>query len=248
MGNRAARDRGFRLIAPDRPGIGGSDFQHGRQLLDWPGNVAEMADQLGLDRFGVMGVSGGGPYALACAYKIPHRLNFTVLMGSWAPVAAEPELWAAMAPLDRFFGRISRYAPWVFRLPFSVIGLAAKRLGPQGYIRALESLLSEDDKSLQADHGLAKFFVKDIREAFRQGAKGPSLDAILLYRDWGFSVSDIEVDVFLYHGTEDNFAPFQYGQYLDMHLPQSWLNAFPGRGHLFVLQLFEDVFKNAAKT
>lgn len=105
-----------------------------------------MANQLGLDRFGVIGVSGGGPDALACECTMPDRLDFTVLMESWALVDAEPELWSAMAPLDRIFGRLSRYALLVFKVPFSMIGLAAKGLGPQGFIRVLDSSLGGDDR------------------------------------------------------------------------------------------------------
>jgi pimeloyl-ACP methyl ester carboxylesterase len=111
LADQAARQHDIRLLALDRPGIGRSDLQPGRKLLDWPQDMAATADQLGLDRFGVIGFSGGGPYALACAYALPERLNFVALVGSWAPVAAESELWAAMAPLDRFFGRLSRRAP-----------------------------------------------------------------------------------------------------------------------------------------
>jgi pimeloyl-ACP methyl ester carboxylesterase len=211
-------------------------------------DVGAIADQLELGHFGVMGVSGGGPYALACAYAFPERLDFCVLMGSWAPVAAEPTLWTAMAPLDRFFGRISQSAPWAFKLPFSIIGLAAKQLRPRGFIRTLETSLCDDDRALLADDALAAFFVEDIQEAFRHGVKGPAEDAILLYGDWGFAASDIQYGVSLYHGTEDKFAPFRYGQYLDRRLPQSRLFGYPGRGHLFVMQLFPILFENLGRS
>ena len=102
LGHQAAKAHRRKIIALDRPGIGRSDPHPGRCLLDWPMDVGAIADQLELGHFGVMGVSGGGPYALACAYAFPERLDFCVLMGSWAPVAAEPTLWTAMAPLDRF--------------------------------------------------------------------------------------------------------------------------------------------------
>src|SRR5215472_17038905 len=64
-----------RLISLDRPGIGGSDERRGYRLLDWPDDVVEGADQLGIERFAVEGLSGGAPFALVCAYKIPHRLT-----------------------------------------------------------------------------------------------------------------------------------------------------------------------------
>jgi pimeloyl-ACP methyl ester carboxylesterase len=141
-------DRGYRVLALDRPGIGRSDYAGGRRLLDWPEDVREAAGRLGVDSFGVIGVSGGGPYALACCLAMPHRLRFAVLMGSWGPVAEEPALWREMAPLDRFFGRLSRVAPWAFYVPFSLLGFAAKALSPRGFIRFLASSMREADGAL----------------------------------------------------------------------------------------------------
>jgi pimeloyl-ACP methyl ester carboxylesterase len=71
----AAELLGVRLMSLDRPGIGGSDERRGYRLLDWPDDVVEVADQLGIERFAVEGFSGGAPFALVCAYKIPHRLT-----------------------------------------------------------------------------------------------------------------------------------------------------------------------------
>src|SRR5438046_6812360 len=82
----AARRYNARLIAVDRPGFGMSDFKAHRTLLDWPADVAELADTLGLDRFAVAGVSGGGPYALACARRIPDRLTSVIVVCGLGPM------------------------------------------------------------------------------------------------------------------------------------------------------------------
>ena len=73
--NSIASEIGARIIAIDRPGYGLSDFQPGRKLLDWPGDVAQLADCLKIEQFSAIGVSGGGPYLLACAYKMPERMD-----------------------------------------------------------------------------------------------------------------------------------------------------------------------------
>jgi len=233
---------GQRIIAVDRPGIGRSDYVPARSLLDWPHTVLGIAQALGFERFGVIGISGGSAYALACAARIPANLDFAVVMGSWAPVAEEPQLWKMMAPLDRFFGKLSRGMPWVFYLPFSFLGYAAKWLSPQSFIKSLESSLAEDDKKLLEDKGFAQLLAEDTREAFRQGVRGPADDAILLYRDWGFRVDEIEMKVHLFHGREDKFAPYPFAEYLNRAIPDSELHDYPGRGHLFLIQMFEDVF------
>ena len=80
------RSLGVRHIQLDRPGFGLSDFQPGRTLLDWPDDVAKVADRLGIERFAVVGVSGGGPYVAACAYRIPQRLTAAAMVGSVAPL------------------------------------------------------------------------------------------------------------------------------------------------------------------
>ena len=241
--DQAGREYGYRIIALDRPGVGHSDYVSGRRLLDWPEDVREVAEQLGIDRFGLIGVSGGGPYVLACCHAIPDRLDFSVLMGSWGPVAEEPTLWRDVARLDRFFGRLSRGAPWAFYAPFSLLGYAARKLSPQRFASSLGSSMSEADKALLRDDAMSRFFSEDVTEGFRQGVRGPADDAIILYSDWGFRVDVIEAEVNLHHGREDKFAPFSHAKYLHEHLPRSTLHAYPGEGHLFVMKLFGTLFE-----
>lgn len=247
FGDQAGKEYGYRIIALDRPGIGLSDYLKGRRLLDWPQDVKEVAKQLGVRKFGVIGASGGGAYTLACSYAIPEQLEFSVVMGSWGPVAAEPKLWEEMAPLDRFFGKLSGRSPWIFYLPFSFLGYAAKRMSPQGFMKSLESSMSEADKRLAADEEVAQFYADDIAEAFRQGVRGPADDAIILYREWGFKVEEIEIEVQLFHGEEDRFAPYSYALYFDEKIPQTKLYGYPREGHLFIIKLFSEVFKQISQ-
>jgi pimeloyl-ACP methyl ester carboxylesterase len=242
-GHADALELGYRIIAPDRPGFGGSDYCKDRQLLDWPHDVLEMAEQLGVERFGVIGASGGGPFVLACAHAIPEQLDFAAVMGSWAPVAEEPGLWLQMAPLDRFFGRLSGTLPWLFYLPFSFFGLAARRFSPQGFMKSIESSMSEADRAFAQEEGMAAFYAADIREAFRQGTRGPADDAIILYQDWGFRLDNISFPVHVFHGEDDKFAPFSFGQYLVANLPQARMYNYPSQGHLFLLRIFGDIFE-----
>lgn len=240
--HEAAQTYGYRLIAPDRPGIGRSDRHKGRSLLGWSDDVTGIADQLGLDAFGVMGASGGGPHTLACAYAIPERLSFSVVMGSWAPVATT-ELYKDMAPLDQFFSRLAPRSPFLFSLPFSWFVISSRYLSTNLFIKGMESSLCEADKLLLEDEQLASFFQQDVREAFAQGVRGPADESILLYLDWGFDLEQIDTPVMIIHGEEDNFAPYSFGEYLHKTLPNSRLDSYPGQGHLFLITAFEDIFK-----
>ncbi len=246
FGDQAGKDYGYRIIALDRPGLGQSDYVKGRRLLDWPQDVKSVAEQLSIKRFGVIGASGGGAYALACSYAIPEHLEFSAILGSWGPVAVEPELQEEMAPLDRFFSKLSNKAPWIFYMPFSVLGYAAQKMSPQGFIRLLDSSMSAADKQFIADEEMAQFFADDIAEGFRQGIRGPADDAILLYGDWGFGVEEIAVEVHLFHGEEDRFAPYSYAVYFNEKIPQTKLHSYQQKGHLFILQLFDEVFEQVA--
>ena len=247
FGDQAAKEYGYRIIALERPGIGQSDYVKERRLLDWSQDVKDVAKQLGVRRFGVIGASGGGAYALACSYAIPELLEFSVVMGSWAPVAAEPKLWEEMAPLDRFLGKLSQSAPWVFYVPFSLLGYAAQKLSPQGFLKLLESSMSAADKQLIANEEVAQFYADDIAEGFRQGVRGPADDAIILYGEWGFGVEEIDIEVHLFHGEEDKFAPYNYAVYFDEKIPQTKLHRYPGEGHLFIVRLFDEVLKQVSQ-
>jgi pimeloyl-ACP methyl ester carboxylesterase len=161
-------------------------------------------------------------------------------------VAEEPSLWNEMAPLDRFFGKLSRSVPWAFYAPFSFLGYAAKKMPPRRFIKSIESSMCEADKKLMLDEEMARFFAEDVKEAFQQGVRGPADDAIILYGEWGFGIEEIQVEVDLYHGEEDKFAPYKYAIYLDEKLPYSKSHRYPGEGHLFVLNLFDQVFEQVS--
>ncbi len=107
---------GVRLVLPDRPGIGLSDFKPGRAILDWPDDVLALAGALGLERFAVMGLSGGGPYAAACAWKIPQRITRVGIISGVGP----PEMPGAMDFLSKTSDgqavRLGAKAPWLLRL------------------------------------------------------------------------------------------------------------------------------------
>lgn len=234
-GNPAALKNGIRLIAPDRPGIGGSDYLENRSLLDWPQDVSQIADQLGISTFGVIGASGGGPHALACAHSIPERLRFTVLLGSWAPISGSG-LAELMAPLDQFFSRIAARSPLLFSLPFYWFVLSSRYLSPGMFVKSMDSSLCEADRKILENRQVAAFFQEDVRESFAQGVRGPAEEAILLYGEWGFELGHITAPVQILHGEQDKFAPYPFAEYLHENLSDSRLISYQDEGHFFFTQ------------
>jgi pimeloyl-ACP methyl ester carboxylesterase len=197
-----AEHLGVRLTGLDRPGIGRSDAKAGYRLLDWPDDVVEVADQLGIERFAVEGLSGGGPFALACAYKIPHRLTacglispatgpFTQQAGSFA---LRTEVWMLV------------HVPWLVRALFRL----SMRLSGSDEDSLEKKLVRAGTRLGEADHQLLsilefrKAFAQATAKSFRQAADANTKDGEVYSRPWGFQVEAITFEnLFLWQGEQD---------------------------------------------
>lgn len=246
----------WHIIAPDRPGMGQSDFKPGYTLLDYTNDICQLADGLGFNTFGVMGHSGGGTTVLSCAYALPERLEFALDLGGWAPVSV-PELKAQMTSLDRFFAersifqpavRQSHRIPLLFQFPFTLLGLAAKILPPVTFIHLLHQsqYFCDADNTILSVPEAANFLVQSVGESFSQGSLGPAYDALLRYQDWGFDLAEIEFPIHIFHGTDDISAPYSFATYKHRHLPNSQFHAYPQEGHFFLWSHWEDIMNIAS--
>lgn len=241
----SALKHGFRLIAPDRPGHGASDYQPGRTLLDWPHDLLHLADHLKIDRFGVIGASSGGPPLLACALAIPGQLTFAIDLAGAAPVYRDPQMLQQLGTIDRFFAKSGAWLPaWLFALPFSLINVMAKRItSGEQFIKFFDSSLCAADQALLHDPNFAHFIIRDMQESFRQGARGPADDALLIYKEWGFTLDKIRQPVHIFHGTADRLVPFSFSEYVHSQLPQSTLTPKPAAGHYYHFVETEPLFE-----
>ncbi|WP_088243957.1 alpha/beta fold hydrolase [Calothrix rhizosoleniae] len=247
----AALEYGWRIIAPDRPGMGQSDFKPGYTLLDYTDDIRQLANGLGFNTFGVMGHSGGGTTVLSCAYALSERLDFALDLGGWAPVVVA-ELRSQMTALDRFFAeRISQpqnTTPILFQFPFTVLGLAAKVLPATTFIRLLyqSQYFSDADYTVLSNPKAAHALVTNVRESFHQGSDGPAYDALLRYQDWGFDLAEIDFPVHILHGSDDISAPYSFAEYKHHHLPNSQLHTYPGEGHFFLWSHWSEIMTTAS--
>ena len=122
----AARELGLRVIAIDRPGFGRSDYLARRTIGDWPDDVAAVAERLGLERFAVVGVSGGGPYAAACAARLAPRLTAVGIVCGLGALDV-PGACRGMLRLNRFVFFLSRRLPWLLSPIYSLVRAIAPR-------------------------------------------------------------------------------------------------------------------------
>ncbi len=221
---------GIRLIAPDRPGMGRSDHQPKRRLLDWPADVEQLADALGLATFGVLGYSGGGPHALACAFRIPHRLTSAGVLSSVSPVT-EPGAMDGMNRSNILIFRLSKRLPWLLALIYRL----NSRVDGVRLMEAAVKRLPEPDRAVMRDRTVLQAVAKDYKEAFRQGPAGAVHEGGLFATDWGFKLADVAMPVWLWHGEKDTNAPVQMGRYLARTIPMCHATFYPDEGHLSIM-------------
>lgn len=224
---------GVRVIAPDRPGYGLSDFQRGRKLLDWPTDVAQLADALGINHFTVLGLSGGGPHAMACAYQLPERVTRAALVSSPSPLDA-PGIFEGMAAMNRQGFALDRRLPWpLLRLVYGLQGRAIRR-APEKFVEALHAQMSEPDQQVLDDPLIRQGFVEDVRTAYQAGTRAHAWESRMVVRDWGFHLHDIRAETHLWHGELDRLAPVAMGRYLARTIPGCRATFFPNEGHLSI--------------
>lgn len=220
-----------RLIAVDRPGMGLSDFQPDRRLLDWHQDVLTLADHLRIERFAILAYSLGGPYGAACAYAIPERLTRTGIV-SGAALFTIPELVRNVNEGTRRFLYLPREKPRAARLFLWMLSMTA-RFAPGRLIAQAKSLLPEPDrKTVLSDPAVQADFIAMVREAFRQGARGAYHEALLGISNWGFGLDEIQSPLFLWHGEMDQNVPVQMARYLADAVPNCQAMFFPDEGHI----------------
>lgn len=242
----AAANTGMEVFSFDRPGCGRSTGASGYSMKDWVTDVVHFADSMRHAEFGIIGFSGGGAYVDTCAHSIPGRIRFAYDLGGWAPVHAVPELQASLAPLDRFFLRLSAGAEFLFRWPFRMIGAAARRRDDHSFVRALRSSIGDADRELLDSCANVRTLLREtVKESFAQGNRGPGDDALRCYGDWGFDLADITYPIQLWHGGDDRFASVRFAKYKHKHITNSEIRVFPEFGHLHMPMLFDEVLADA---
>jgi pimeloyl-ACP methyl ester carboxylesterase len=227
----AVAELNVRLIVPDRPGIGRSDFQPGRQIVDWPNDVLELATALQLEKFAVLGESGGAPYAAACGARIPDRVQAIGLLGGVAPFDAPGVVAALSGPLRMMF-RLARSAPPILGGLFR-LNLQAMRGGGKRGIDRMAATFPEPDRSLLLQHPeVGHLFMACFQEACRQGTRGPVWDMGLIARPWGFDLAALDLPVLLWQGERDGNVPATHGRYLAGAIPNCRATFYPDEAHL----------------
>ena len=232
---------GIRLISHDRPGYGGSDRQPGRTVADCADDVALIADDLGLDTFAVVGRSGGGPHAMACAARLPDRVDRAAVLVSLAPAEADDIDWYEGMHEDN----VREFAAARLdeqKLVESLRLIADRtRRSPLSLLESLRGQITGPDRQVVHDPEIERLLLETYAEALRPGPYGWIDDTLALRRDWGFRLSDIRQRVRLWHGAEDNVVPASHSRWLAGRIPHAEFEVQTATAHFGAMEILPDI-------
>jgi pimeloyl-ACP methyl ester carboxylesterase len=233
----AAAAAGVRLISPDRPGIGLSDPQPGRTVLDWAADVGQLLDQLGVEHFAVMGWSMGGQYAAAVGHALRPRVTRVAIIAGALPLT-EPGVFDELPTMDRVYTRLAQRAPRIARTCFSTMGFVA-RWAPTLYGRFAARTLGPADGAVLRAEGV-ETFAQMSREAVRR-SDGVAEDYRAWMRPWGFAPEELDIPVDIWAGADDELVPVHWEQELARRIPGATLHICSG-GHFLAHLHYREIF------
>lgn len=215
----AAKQLGATIISVERPGIGLSTPQPNRTVLDHADDISHLAEHLGLDTYSVVGVSGGGPYALACAYShSPERLKGVALVCAVGPY---DDSWRDMRWANRLIFDGLYYVPFLVRILVQITSRAQLRMSDDKLVAILRAQLNtEKDRLAISDPEVCRLFMASAREQFRQGVDATMEEGRLLTTALGFELEDVKQPVRLCYGKQDVNVPVSIGEELMRRLPE----------------------------
>jgi len=235
----AAR-KNIRLIGIDRPGIGSSTPYQYENVLGFTEDLRTIADVLGINRFAVIGLSGGGPYTLATAAAMPDRVVMAAVLGGVAPLIGEDGISSGLMELAKIVRPIIEVADTPIRW---VAGSLIKLIGPFGSPALdLYARISPDgDRNLLSRPEFKAMFLDDLLNGSRKQLAAPFADIVVFARDWGFRLEDINVPVRWWHGDADHIVPYAHGEHAVARIADAQMYTLPGESHLAGLGVPEDI-------
>ena len=241
LGADAARDAGLRLIGFDRPGWGASDPHRGRQMIDWPKDIEMAANQLSVDTFNVVAVSGGGPFALACASQLPNRIERAGIICGLGPNEAR-QRDDGMNTHVRVALTLSKHTSWLVRPTISLASPFLQTISRQATKHAARSSPPCDQEVLR-DPYVRGAIQRSFSEAFSRGGHGAIDDGLIYGNPWGFDLESVKQPVHWWHGERDRVVPVSMGRFVTERLPDSRFEAHPEDGHFsIIINHFPEIF------
>jgi pimeloyl-ACP methyl ester carboxylesterase len=240
--HQTAADAGVRVISPDRPGIGRSDAAPGRTLLDWPRDVEQLADGLGIARFGVLGWSAGGMYAAACAFALSDRVVGLALVASGIP-GDWPGMTEEINRMDRELLRLSHRARPIASTVFRLMHLSAAH-SPAVFRRLSLRTLDPPSRAV-VTQGTSEEYAEPIAEGLRRTG-GVIEDYRILGSAWGFDPGAITTRVTIWQGDADALVPPAWAERLGQRITSAEVHPCPDEGHFLSVERYREIYATLA--
>jgi pimeloyl-ACP methyl ester carboxylesterase len=244
LADQTAAEMGIRLLAVDRPGCGGSDLHIGRSLRDWPEVLAALADHVEAETFHVLGVSGGGPYALASAWGLPERVKAAAVVSGAPPLAERADV-SGLMPVYQHLLRFYRSRPNAMRLLFRAVRPVARIRPPNWLFRMALHTLPDVDRVALAEPSVMDRAWHGYAGSWAGHPDGVFHDARIYAAPWGFDLSEIRVPVRLWHGRKDNNFHWKLAEELATKIPGCQARIVDNEGHYsLIIRHCREIFQN----
>lgn len=228
-----ARERGIAAIAPDRAGYGESGYDRRRTVASSARDVGELIAHLDLPPCPVIGVSGGGPTALACGVVLAGQITAIATVGGIAPlVPRDPSL-----PKESLLLRLAGGNQLLARALFSVTTRMVKRRPERALDKFAGSVAEPDAALLRGNDAVRQAFLDDFTHPSATNARAAARDAWLFARAWDIDLADVAVPVHAWHGTLDRNVPVEHSGVIASRCPAGQRHVVEGAGHLMFEQL-----------
>jgi pimeloyl-ACP methyl ester carboxylesterase/DNA-binding CsgD family transcriptional regulator len=235
------RELRIRLIIPERPGTGDSDPLPGRTVMDWPKDVAALADRLELQRFVVLGNSAGTPYALATAHALPQRIVSVCVISATPPIERMEDL-KAYSPQFRMAMMVARYSPSLFP-PLMRFVVRSIRSNPYTYLEGIMRNMTERDRVVFEDATLRENYVLGLLAGTKHGTQYLATEGLLAVHGWSARELQISAPIDFYHGDADWQIAIDAARRLAAQIPGARLHVIPDAGHFLIYSHWRELLR-----
>jgi pimeloyl-ACP methyl ester carboxylesterase len=225
-----AQRAGAQVIAVDRPGVGDSDFRAERRLADWPKDVTALVDALGIERFAVLGFSFGGPYAVAVAHALGHRVRALGLVSAMGPLDRPHATDGMMRPTRMMFA-LARTAGWLARPAVAGMTRSIAR-DPDRFVARMGRSVAAADRAVMHNRPDVAQAITDAAVAMcRTGTDAVLTDALAVVKPWNLRLEDVQVPTIVWQGADDANVPRHIGHHYGRAIPGAIVNLVEHEGH-----------------
>jgi pimeloyl-ACP methyl ester carboxylesterase len=231
-----------RLIGVDRPGFGASPSYPARTLIEFCEDLEAIADSLTLNKFYLVGCSGGVPFALACASRLPNRIHACSLVSGLGPIAEAPQLLSNAHFFNRIMLRAALVAPGLVGTIVFLLSSILKHC-PHWMVAWLTLVSPRYDQCILREPAVSDLLTRNFALALSGSAWGPAHDVHIMASKWNFRLEGIGVPCHFWHGDSDSHVPFEMSSYMAGKIPGAGLTKIEGEGHFMIVKLLPQIFQ-----